>query len=207
MSKILIADDHPAFRLVLKDVMRSLVPPSELTCFEAADRAQLFDRLNVEQPDLILLDLCMPGMTGLPELVAIRNIAPTTPVVVISCLDDDATVTQAINCGASGYIPKSSPMDALSFALQFVLDGGVYVPGDTEINFPQRGSAGSDVSPLTPRQLAVLGLLAAGKANKEIARELAISDLTVKVHITTIFRKLGVTTRTQAIVALQRGRA
>jgi|BarGraIncu00222A_1022003.scaffolds.fasta_scaffold63152_2 DNA-binding NarL/FixJ family response regulator len=203
MSNVLIADDHPVFRRALADLMRSLLP-SNLTCLEAANRAQLFGLLEREHVDLILLDLCMPGMTGLPELVAIRNLAPATPVVIISCLDEAGIVTQAINCGASGYIPKSSSMEALSAALKSVIDGGVYCPGVANICADKRGG---DASLLTPRQLAVLGLLSAGKSNKEIARELSISDLTVKVHITTIFRKLGVATRTQAIVAFQRERS
>ncbi len=202
MTKVLIADDHPVFRRALGEIVSSLLP-SETICLEAANRTQLFDLAQREELDLILLDLCMPGMTGLPELVAIRNLSPATPVVVISCLDEAGIVRQAINCGASGYIPKSSPMEAVSAALKSVLDGGVYVPGPETKFAAKRG----DADPLTPRQLAVLGLLSAGKSNKEIARALAISDLTVKVHITTIFRKLGVATRTQAIVAFQRERS
>jgi DNA-binding NarL/FixJ family response regulator len=202
MAKVLIADDHPVFRRALGEIVGSLLS-SETICLEAANRTQLFDLAQREDLDLILLDLCMPGMTGLPELVAIRNLAPATPVVVVSCLDEAGIVRQAINCGASGYIPKSSPMEAFSAALKRVLDGGVYVPGPETKCAAKRG----DADPLTPRQLAVLGLLSAGKSNKEIARELAISDLTVKVHITTIFRKLGVATRTQAIVAFQRERS
>ncbi|VFU09548.1 Glycerol metabolism activator [Methylocella tundrae] len=209
MSKILIADDHPVLRRALCEVMSSLLPPDDLICLEAADRAQLFGVLENEEVDLILLDLCMPGMTGLPELVGIRNLAPATPVVVISALFDDGIVAQALNCGAAGFIPKSSSLEALAAALKTVLDGGVYVPGGSlsDEKCAQKRGASADIDPLTPRQLAVLGLLAEGKSNKEIARELSISDLTVKVHITTIFRKLGVATRTQAIVAFQRERS
>ncbi len=203
MSTVLIADDHPVFRRALGELVSALLP-CQPTCLEAANREQLFDLIQHQDLDLILLDLCMPGMTGLPELVAIRNIAPATPVVIISCLDEAAIVRQAINCGASGFIPKSATMEALSAALKRVIDGGVYVPNpETKCAAKHVG----DADPLTPRQLAVLGLLAAGKSNKEIARELSISDLTVKVHITTIFRKLGVATRTQAIVAFQRERS
>jgi DNA-binding NarL/FixJ family response regulator len=202
MAKVLIADDHPVFRRALGEIVCSLLPPESI-CLEAANRTQLFDLAQREDLDLILLDLCMPGMTGLPELVAIRNLAPATPVVIISCLDEAGIVRQAINCGASGYIPKSSAMEAVSAALKIVLDGGVYIPRPGTKCAAKLG----DADPLTPRQLAVLGLLSAGKSNKEIARELSISDLTVKVHITTIFRKLGVSTRTQAIVAFQRERS
>ncbi len=204
MWNVLIADDHPVFRRALAEVMRSLLP--EPAFFEAADRSQLFELLHREELDLVLLDLCMPGMTGLPELVAIRNLAPAVPVVIISCLDDANLVKQAINCGAAGYIPKTSSTEDCSAGLKRVLEGGVYIPNAGEEKRAHKGK-GSEFDPLTPRQLAVLGLLAAGKSNKEIARELAISDLTVKVHITTIFRKLGVATRAQAIVAFQRDRA
>lgn len=204
MTKVLIADDHPVFRQAIGDIVGQLLPSPDLQRFEAANRGQLFEVVENEDVDLILLDLCMPGMTGLPELVAIRNIAPATPVVIISALDGPTIVSQAINCGASGFIPKSSSMEALAAALRQVLDGGVYAPSGDEASDQKR--AGSDARALTPRQLAVLGLLSAGKSNKEIARALSISDLTVKVHITTIFRKLGVATRTQAIVAFQRER-
>ncbi|ACK51271.1 two component transcriptional regulator, LuxR family [Methylocella silvestris BL2] len=204
MAKVLIADDHPVFRRALGDIVGQLLPSTGLAVVEAADRTQLFEIVENDDVDLILLDLCMPGMTGLPELVAIRNIAPATPVVIISAIDDTTIVNQAINCGAAGFIPKSSSMEDLAAALKQVLDGGVYIPGSDEAR-EKRGPAEADA--LTPRQLAVLGLLSAGKSNKEIARALSISDLTVKVHITTIFRKLGVATRTQAIVAFQRERA
>ncbi|WP_395666682.1 response regulator [Methylocella sp.] len=205
MTKVLIADDHPVFRQALGDMVGKLMPGPELARLEAADRAQLFEIVEREDIDLILLDLGMPGMTGLPELVAIRNIAPATPVVIVSALDDATVVNQAINCGAAGFIPKSVSMEELAGALKQVLDGGVYVPCADDPRGERR--QGAETGALTPRQLAVLGLLAAGKSNKEIARALSISDLTVKVHITTIFRKLGVATRTQAIVAFQRERS
>ncbi|WP_374306741.1 response regulator [Methylocella sp.] len=206
MTKVLIADDHPVFRRALAEIVAKLTPDDDVETREAADRSQLFEIVENEDLDLVLLDLGMPGMTGLPELVAIRNIAPSTPVVIVSALEDATVVSQAINCGAAGFIPKSASMEALADALRQVLDGGVYVPGGEE----SRGGGekrAADAGVLTPRQLAVLGLLSAGKSNKEIARALSISDLTVKVHITTIFRKLGVATRTQAIVAFQRERS
>lgn len=204
MTKVLIADDHPVFRRALAEIVAKLTPDDDVETREAADRSQLFEIVENEDLDLVLLDLGMPGMTGLPELVAIRNIAPSTPVVIVSALEDATVVSQAINCGAAGFIPKSASMEALADALRQVLDGGVYVPGGEESRGEKRAA---DAGVLTPRQLAVLGLLSAGKSNKEIARALSISDLTVKVHITTIFRKLGVATRTQAIVAFQRERS
>lgn len=200
---VLIADDHPVLRRAFADIIRSLLSPAEPAFFRAADRTRLFDLLRREEVDLLLLDLCMPGMTGLPELVAIRNLAAAVPVVIISCIEDPGIVKQAINCGAAGYIPKTLSADDFSAALKSILEGGVYVPTG-EARCAQKGGKAGDIDPLTPRQLAVLGKLATGKSNKEIARELAISDLTVKVHITTIFRKLGVGTRAQAIVAFQR---
>jgi DNA-binding NarL/FixJ family response regulator len=205
MPKILIADDHPLFRKALRQVLEHLLPQSELACFEAANRSQVFDQLEREEWDLILLDLCMPGMNGLPELIALRAAAPATPVVIVSSLEDTAIIRQAINCGVAGYVPKSSPPEVLSAAMKTVLEGGVYIPCEMASGGAPLpgGKTAKDFDPLTPRQLAVLSLLAAGKSNKQIARELSISDLTVKVHMTTIFRKLGVATRTQAIVAFQ----
>jgi DNA-binding NarL/FixJ family response regulator len=205
MSKVLLAEDHPLFRDALRNLLQHVFTP-EVICFEAADRNQLIDVVAHEDDlDLIVLDLFMPGTSGLPEILALRDKAPATPVVVVSSLDDSAFARQAITCGASGYIPKSASRDVMLSAFKTILAGGLYLPGqatgDRQLCKGQPHHHGIDQ--LTPRQLDVLNLLAAGKSNKEIARELAISDLTVKVHMTTVLRKLGVSTRTQALVAFR----
>lgn len=203
MSNVLIADGLPSSRRAHKDVVRTVLAPSKVSFFEAANREQLFDQLSRQEYDVVLLDLCIPEMAGLAELITIRNLLPVTPLVVISGIDNESTVKRAIDCGASGYIPKPFTEKTFSSALKFVLQGGVYIPRTNENLFANMPGVERDTNYFTPRQLDVLGLLAAGKANKEIARELGISDLTVKIHVTAIFRKLGVATRAKAIVALR----
>jgi DNA-binding NarL/FixJ family response regulator len=207
MTKVLIAEDHPLFREAMRDVLGRLFQErgSGFVCIEAATKDDVFDVAEREEDlDLVLLDLFMPGAHGLEELVALRAKVPATPIVVISSLSDPATMRRAMACGAAGFIPKSSSKQLIAKALEVVFEGGVYVP--RELLAEQTAIDGTDEAhsePMTARQLAVLGLLADGKSNKEIARELAISDVTVKAHVTAVLRKLGVATRAQAIVAFR----
>jgi DNA-binding NarL/FixJ family response regulator len=210
MQTVLIADDHPLFREALRDVVGHLFAQSDwaLTCLEATSIDEALSLVDRNQEiDLILLDLFMPGTRDLSGLVALRTRIPSTPVVVVSSLSDPETVQRAIMCGAAGFIPKSSPKELMVEALQIVLAGGVFVPPDDRCDAdaarPCAPEGPDQRGQLTPRQLAVLAKLAEGKSNKQIARELAISDLTVKAHVTAILRSLGVSTRAQAIVAFR----
>lgn len=209
MQTVLIADDHPLFREAIRDVVGRLFAAKgwELACLEATSFEEALALVGeAVDLDLILLDLYMPGTRDLSGLVALRAKVPATPIVVVSSLSDAETVRRAMMCGAAGFIPKSSSKEIMVNALQIVLAGGLYLP--REILGEPGGAApnGAPGGPLTPRQLAVLAELAEGKSNKEIARDLAISDLTVKAHVTAILRSLGVATRAQAIVAYQRER-
>src|SRR5690242_16792921 len=187
MPKVLIADDHPLFRDALREVVSRVFATRgwDLTCLEAAERDEVIAITQSEDDlDLILLDLFMPGAAGLSELVTLRNTVPAVPIVIVSLLDDAATVRQALACGAAGYLPKTSSRELIAAALQTVLPGGVYIPRELLAEL-QTGPAAAkdteaDTGALTPRQLAVLSLLANGKSNKQIARELAISEMTVK---------------------------
>lgn len=210
MPRVLIADDHPLFRDAIRDVVARVFADQDedLVCLEATDEAELL-RLaeSGEDLDLVLLDLSMPGAHGLSHLVRLRSRLPATPVVVISSVTDPATVRQAITCGAAGFIPKSAGKDAIAAALATVFAGGVHLPAELLAEAGPRAAppgADPDSGPLTSRQLAVLALVADGKANKQIAWELSISEMTVKAHITAILRKLGVSSRAQAIVMFQR---
>ena len=209
MLKILIADDHPMFRAAVLEVVQQLFAASEqhCSCTEAVDSHELFAALAREDDfDLILLDLFMPGSSGLADLVRVRDKVPGTPIVVISSLGDEATIRQAITCGAAGFVPKSSPKSVLLGALREVLAGRVYTPPSRvpAAAARRRAPAETESGPLTTRQSKVLALLATGKSNKQIANDLDISEMTVKAHMTSILRKLGVSTRAQAIVAFQR---
>lgn len=211
MLKILIADDHPLFREAVREVVGALMEAREEphACLEAAATAALFATVKQEEDlDLILLDLVMPGSNGLADLLALRAMAPGTPVVVISSAQEGETIRQAMAYGAAGFVPKSAPKEQLRRALQDVLAGRVHFPSLDPAPAALRRHGADPAGPgdgrLTGRQLAVLALLAKGRSNKQIANELDISENTVKAHMTSILRKLGVTTRAQAIVTFQR---
>ncbi len=207
MQKVLIAEDHPLFRDAIREVIARLfaVRNWDFVCLEATEAKELFETVKAHDDlDLILLDLFMPGSNGLADLVMLRECVPGTPIVVISSLEDPSVVRRALACGAAGYVAKSAPKEAMIEALQIVLDGGIYIPIDA-VARPAADAAAAE-EPLTPRQIAVLALLAQGRSNKQIAREMDISDVTVKAHMTAILRKLGVATRAEAIVAFQRDR-
>ncbi len=207
MQRILIADDHPLFRQAMREIVTDVFTRrgGPFTCIEAADTGAMFEAAAApDELDLVLLDLFMPGSSGLADLVTLRNCVPATPIVVVTSLDDLATVQHALACGAAGYVVKSASKDVMIGALQVVLAGGIYAPSSAVPGQQTPGTAAEDA--LTPRQLAVLALLANGSSNKQIARDLDIRDVTVKAHMTAILRKLGVATRSQAIVAFQRDR-
>ncbi|PWC35550.1 response regulator transcription factor [Azospirillum sp. TSO22-1] len=206
MSKILIADDHP----MVRDALRSAVG---YTCqAEQVFEAGCLDdavRLLGEQGDmdLLLLDINMPGMNGLSGLVNLRNQFPATPVVVVSAHEDRKLVREVIQCGAAGFIPKSTPRDGIAAALRLVMEGGVYVPdlpGEDEPEDGETAEIARRLATLTPQQMRVLEMLGTGKLNKEIAYELSITETTVKAHVSAILQKLKVYSRTQAVVFANR---
>jgi DNA-binding NarL/FixJ family response regulator len=208
--KILVVDDHPLMREAVQAVVARLEPGA--TVIAAADSQQGFAIAEAELDlDLVLLDLNIPGLSGISAVKAWRRRHPDVPVVVLSSADDRPTVLAAIGAGAAGFIPKSSSNEVLLGALRLVLAGGKYLP--PEILAPA-GGAGATTSRLaaektrsletlglTDRQAQVLKLLAAGKSNKLICRELDLAERTVKAHVSAVFRALGVTTRTQAALA------
>ncbi|WP_431856005.1 response regulator [Azospirillum sp.] len=206
MTKILIADDHP----MVRDALRSAVG---YTCqAEQVFEAGCLDdatRLLAAQGDmdLLLLDINMPGMNGLSGLVSLRSQFPATPVVVVSAHEDRKLVREVIQCGAAGFIPKSTPRDGIAAALRLVMEGGVYVPelpGEDEPEDGETAEIARRLATLTPQQMRVLEMLGTGKLNKEIAYELSITETTVKAHVSAILQKLKVYSRTQAVVFANR---
>jgi DNA-binding NarL/FixJ family response regulator len=215
MARVLIADDHPLFRDAIRGVVAQVFADSgwEFSCVEAATVGEVMRIAESEDElDVLLLDLYMPGAHGLSQLVALRSKLPSTPIIVLSSISDPETVQQCITCGAAGFVPKSSSKELIAIALKTVFDGGVYIPqsiAPSQEVAPlqpviRRHAGDEDNGPLTGRQVAVLELVASGKSNKQIAWELSISETTVKAHMTAILRKLGVTSRAQAIVLFQR---
>jgi DNA-binding NarL/FixJ family response regulator len=204
--RFVIADDHPLFRGALRQALAGIGDAREI--LEAGD----FERtkaLVAEQQDLdlVLLDLTMPGASGLSGLVALRGLHHSVPLVVVSAHDDPVTIRRALDLGASGFISKSASMDEIRGAVETVLSGGIAAPA----NIAPAGTGDPEVSDLirrlqtlTPQQTRVLGMLAEGLLNKQIAYELDVSEATIKAHVSAILQKLGVDSRTQAVILLSK---
>jgi DNA-binding NarL/FixJ family response regulator len=207
MERILIADDHPMVRGALALAMEAAF--GRVQIHESAT----FDELIVQlerfgEADLVLLDLLIPGVTGFSGLLKLRSSFPETPVVIISALEEQHLIEEAIGLGAVGFIPKSTPRQEIVAALHSVAAGKVYRPPEPRGRAAEPTGADSEIaqklSTLTAQQVRVLQLLGTGKLNKEIAYELDIAETTVKVHVSAILQKLNVYSRTQAVVVAGR---
>ncbi|MFA0415025.1 response regulator [Vibrio renipiscarius] len=199
---ILIADDHPLFRNALFQSIHMAISGANL--LEADSLEALLTLLAKEpDPDLLLLDLKMPGANGMSGLMQLRAEYPDLPIVVVSASEEPSVVTQVKSHGAFGFIPKSSDMRELISALNKVLDGEPFFPEGLITNNAACNDLAEKISTLTPQQYKVLGMLSDGLLNKQIAYELNVSEATIKAHMTAIFRKLGVKNRTQAVILLQ----
>lgn len=202
--RVLSVDDHAIFRAGLRHMLRQLDENVEIVEANSLDQAlNLARQQGQEHFDLVLTDLMFDGLGGPIDLKALCEAYHDTTVVVMSVKDRASDVRNAIQLGASGYIPKSASADVMISALRLILAGGVYLPptlldAPASVPRPQRGD---DSEILTPRQKEVLALLAEGKSNKAIASELGLSPGTVKVHMTRIFKSLGVSNRTEAVIA------
>lgn len=201
---IIIADDHPLFRTALQAALRQGLNDPDL--HEAGTIAALQTVLEqVSSPDLILLDLHMPGAHGLSGLIFLRGHYPAIPVVVISASEDQQIIQRIMQHGASGFIPKSSPLDVLKNAVIQVLEGEIWLPNSMAAIAVQESTPGIEerLASLTPQQFRVLGMINEGLLNKQIAYDLEVSEATIKAHITAIFKKMGVRNRTQAVIAMK----
>ena len=204
--KVLLVDDHQLIRDGMRPLLAKLCASGEeLLVFESATLASALDE-TARHPDLdfILLDLRLPDATGFDALARLQARRPDVPIVMMSGEDDGAHVREALARGAVGYITKSSTPAVILSALRLVLSGGTYVPPEVMNGSAAAAPAREDTGPrlnLTQRQLDVLGLLVAGKSNKQICRELDLAEGTVKAHLAAIFRALDVSTRVQAVVA------
>lgn len=208
--RIVFADDHRLVREALAPFIQRLAPTVRLDEASTVDEAISLLESNT-QCDLILLDLNMPGMDGFEGFNRLQHVAPDTPIAVLSGSIDPSDVSQALAHGAAGYIPKTTAGTTLVNALQIILAGEIYVPPALMTAQAVRGGGAAGTRetrtvPLAERQMDVLKALAEGLTNKEIARRLGIAEITVKVHLQSIYRKLGVSNRTEALAAaLNRG--
>ncbi|NLC01385.1 MAG: response regulator transcription factor [Pseudomonas formosensis] len=205
--EILIADDHPLFRSALFQALNTGLN-GDIRLTEAGSIAELQSLLEQRSDwDLVLLDLNMPGAHGFSGLVLLRSQFPQIPVIVVSAQEEAAVVRRARDFGASGFIPKSSSLETIQSSVQDVLDGDTCWPSQVDDQVSplssEQEAISSQLASLTPQQFRVLSMVCDGLLNKQIAYELQVSEATVKAHVTAIFRKLGVRTRTQAALALQ----
>lgn len=199
-QQILIADDHPLMRSALRQAVEQAFPG--VIIIEAARYDQLRTVLDgaAVPPDLVLLDLHMPGMSGFIGLMMLRSECPEIPVLVVSAAEDAGTIQRSIDYGASGFVPKSAPLGQVAEAIRAVLDGEIWQPETPVAPADDAAAMAGRAVNLTPQQLRVLLGMAEGKLNKQIAFEMSIAEQTVKDHVTVILRKLGASNRTQAIL-------
>jgi DNA-binding NarL/FixJ family response regulator len=205
--RIVIVDDHPLFRGALNQALSASLDSAEIV--EAGSLDELTTKLtNGLEVDLILLDLSMPGVQGISGLVFLRGQYPEIPVVIVSANDDPTTIRRCMECGASGFVPKSQPVDRIRQAVRSVLDGNVWTPPDIVLSAGGGDDDTSDLlvrlSSLTPQQVRVLMMLGEGLLNKQIAYKLGVSEATIKAHVSAILQKLGVDSRTQAVIAVNK---
>ena len=202
--KILLVDDHPLFMEGMRGILHKL--EKDVSIHTTGSCEEALSLIDNDDFDLVLLDINLPGISGLDGLQQIRHQLPATPLIVMSASEDRNKVLQAIERGAKGFIPKSSTPDIIITALQLVLSGGVYLPMavlDT-VNSSQSKVNNTAGPNLTARQIEVLKLLAEGHSNKLIGRHLSMAENTVRVHVSAILRFLDVSNRTEAGFAASR---
>jgi len=201
--RLLIADDHPLFRGALREAVTGLF--REVDIAEAGTFEEVTDLAERGgDVDLILLDLSMPGVRGFSGLMYLRAQYPSLPVVVVSANDEPSVIRRCMEFGASGFIPKTLGIDALRQAVTRVLQGEVWTPPDVDLarqSDAETAAMIARLATLTPQQVRVLMMLSGGLLNKQIAYELGVSEATVKAHVSAILQKLGVESRTQAVIA------
>lgn len=209
MYSLLVADDHPLFRDALQAVISGGLADSQLLEADSLTEAITLVEQHADL-DLLLLDLSLPDAEGLEGLTRLREEFPWLPVAIVSAHQERQLVLDAITLGAVGYIPKSTPREAMLAALTQILQGQLYLPPDvmrrpaprvaSPLATANAATTSERLARLTEKQLAVLGYMAKGMSNKHIARELLIAETTVKTHVSAILRKLKATSRVHAIV-------
>lgn len=201
---ILVVDDHPLFCDALELTLRSVMPGVNVKTADTMERAL---QLLAEDPHprLVALDLNLPDVAGVDGVIEITRAAGDAPVLVVSSMDDARMVSSVLAAGASGFVPKHSPRAKLEEAINAIASGQTYKP--ESFNDPEADAVNDAVarlSDLTAQQSRILQLICEGKLNKQIAFDLSIAETTVKAHVTAIMRKLGVHSRTQAVLVSQK---
>lgn len=202
IQSLLIVDDHPLFCDALSMTLRAVSGIAKIataSCLQ--DTVDLL--ASSTHPDLIILDLNLPDVTGLEGLLRLLN-TTKAPVVVVSSMADNQIISSVIHAGASGFVPKHSHRDVFQQAIQALREGNIYIPEGYIVSEDSENGKMDEaikrISTLTNQQARILQYLCQGKLNKQIAYELSIAETTVKAHVTAIMRKLGVQSRTQAVL-------
>ena len=196
MDRIVIADDHPLFRAALRSALDKAAPGAAVE--ECASLAEAKAAMQSAPVDLLLLDLKLSDSEGMAGLAAVRAEYPAVPVAVISASEDAPVVRHALGLSAAGFIPKSAALPQMVEAIAAILAGDSWAPDLPDVE--DADDLAARVSSLTPSQLRILEGLKAGRLNKQIAFDLGVSEATIKAHLTSVFRKLGVHNRTQAVI-------
>lgn len=202
-----VADDHPLFRgAILKVIMQHY---HDSVVVESTDLDSTIKVLeHNSETDLLLLDLHLPGSQDLFGLIMVREKFPSIPVAIISADDEPDTINRAMGHGACGYIPKSCSPQTIDSAISAMLDGELWVPDDMRGNLTpvdiEEKTLAAKIATLTPQQYRVIFYLREGWLNKQIGYELGVTEATIKAHLTAIFRKLGISNRTQAVAILSK---
>ncbi len=203
----LVVDDHPLFCDALELTLRSVGAFTDVATADHLEAA--LDILDGRDPPaIVILDLNLPDVSGLDGLIRLRTKAKSSPVIVVSSMAENAIVAGALKAGAAGFVPKHSPRSVFRAALDTIAAGnrftpaGFVDPGDA----PDGGDTLTRLASLTNQQGRILQLICEGKLNKQIAYDLSIAETTVKAHVTAIMRKLGVQSRTQAVLVANEAR-
>jgi DNA-binding NarL/FixJ family response regulator len=206
-ARIIVADDHPLFREAIQQALTGLFGDVDFVEADSFESLEAAAREN-EDAELVLLDLDMPGTRGFSALAWLRAQYPALPVIIVSAVTEPTIMRRAVDFGASGYIPKASPIAKIGEAVRAVQNGDVWLPAAAlaaaDENLSEDQVLAERIASLTPQQFRVLMMIADGLLNKQIAGELDVSEATVKAHVTAIFRKMHVRSRTQAAVAARR---
>lgn len=206
-TRIIVADDHPMVQAALRTALTKVLPDTELVACHTLEAVLQMIALDPAGIDLVLLDLSMPDAQGFSGLFLLQAQYPTIPVAIISAQDSTSTIHRAIAYGASGFLPKSLDLSVMLHAVAAILAGDVWTPpeaGVVDKAAPDDADMASRLASLSAQQMRILMMIVDGKLNKQIAASLSIAEQTVKIHTSTIFRKLGVRNRTQAAVFIQK---
>lgn len=203
---VIIADDHPLFRDALQQAIENSIAGCKFVTAGSLDELRILMR-QMEPIEMVMLDLTMPGSSGFSGLISIRAEFPEIPVVVVSANENESTIRKCIDLGASGFIPKSTGTEFILAAVNAIQSGEIWVPEGMNLEEGISSEANDliqKVQSLTPQQMRVLSMLTEGLLNKQIAYELGVSEATVKAHVSAVLLKLGVDSRTQAVITMNK---